>query len=289
MAALERILVALDLSPVSDILVDYAGRLAQRYKTELVLFHAIDSSLFEHAAAGFDPNTIIAKLEDEARERLNKYKEELESRGISVFVHPEIPVTDPPAGIVAAAAKEGASEILVASKGSGFRKMIAIGSTAKAVAKLSKTPVIVVRVLRGEKPEIRAPAEVADKPVLAVDENVTEDMAAYAADLAKKGDADHLVVLHVIEGAGEEEARRLLERVAKIVESRGVKAMKVILEGKPARVIARFATPPAATTIVMGRTLHKSLGELVFGSTLDRVLVEAEVAVIVYPLQAPES
>jgi len=285
---LERILVPLDLSPVSDKLVDFAGEIAARYDSELVLFHAIDSIIVEHAAAGFDPGKLISALEEQARAKLREYAERLEERGVKVTVHPEIPVTNPASGIVAAAAKEGASEILLATRGWGIKRLIAVGGTVKAVIKYSTVPVIAVRVVK-EDGEIRVlgDPDLARSVAVGVDENFTEDMLVYAARLALRGGSDQLYLVHVIERGSEEEARAILEKAARIVEREGVKPLKIILEGKPARVLARFAVPPAATSLVVGRTVSHRLGELILGSTLDRLLVEVEVPLIAYPVKHP--
>jgi len=285
---LERILLPLDLSPVSDKLVDFAGSLAAKYDSELILFHAIDSMVVEHAAAGFDPTKLIASLEEQARAKLRQYAEKLEERGVRVTLYPEIPVVDPVSGIVAAAAKEGASEILLATRGWGIRRLIAVGGTVKGVIKYSSVPVIAVRAVK-EEGEVRVlgDPDLARSVAVGVDENFTEDMLAYAARLALKGGGDQVYLVHVIEHGEEEEARALLEKAAKVIEKEGLKPVKVILEGKPARVLARFAVPPAATSLVVGRTVSQSLGELILGSTLDRLLVEVEVPLIAYPVKHP--
>ncbi len=287
---LERILLPMDLSPASELILDLAARISVKYGSEVVLFHAIDELVIEHAAAGFDPAKLIAALEDEARRKLSEYRERLESAGAKVVVYPEIPVTDPAVGIAVAAKKSGSTEILVTARGRGLRRFLGLGSTVRALVKISEVPVVTVRVYgyKGEPRlvEIEDPFE---SIVVGVDENWKPEMIEYAAKLAKKAGSDTLYLVRVREGESEEEAKGLLDQAAKIVESHGIKAIRVVLEGKPHKELVRFAVPPQATSILVGRTVRKRLEELILGSTLDRVLVEAEVPVIVYPLQAPES
>ena len=285
---LERILLPMDLSPASELILDLAARISVKYGSELVLFHAIDEMIIEHVAAGFDPARLIAALEDEAKKKLSEYKEKLESAGAKVSLYPEFPVTDPAVGIAIAAKKSGSTEILVSTRGRGLRRFLGLGSTVRALVKISEVPVISARVYgyRGE-PRIVEIEDPFESIVVGLDENWKPEMIEYAAKLASKAGAESLYLVRVREGEPEDEAKKLLDKAAKIVESYGVKAIRVVLEGKPHKELSRFAVPPQATSILVGRTVRKRLEEWILGSTLDRVLVEAEVPVIVYPLEKP--
>lgn len=286
---LERILLPMDLSPASELILDLAARISVKYGSELVLFHAIDEMIIEHVAAGFDPAKLIAALEDKAKKKLLEYRDRLESAGAKVSLYPEIPVTDPAVGIAVAAKKSDSTEILVATRGRGLRRFLGLGSTVRALVKLSEVPVVSVRVYGSKgKPEIVEVEDPFKSIVVGLDENWKPEMVEYAARLAAKAGADTLYLVRVKEGESEDEAKKLLDKAAQIVEAHGVKAIRVILEGKPHKELVRFAVPPQATSILIGRTTRKRLEELILGSTLDRVLVEAEVPVIVYPLEPPK-
>ena len=286
---LERILVPLDHSPVSEKLVEFAGELASHYGSEIVLFTAIDSSILEHAAAGFDPNTIIRELEDKYREILSKYAEKLKSKSVRVVVHDEIPVTEPCSGIIAAARKEGVSEILIATKGWGWRRLIPIGGTARTVIKLSPVPVIALRAIKEEdRVKLLGDPKFARRLVVGIDENVTTDMIRYVSDLARRAGTETIYLVHVAEKLSDKEAASLLEKVADKLGDVGAEIMKVVLAGKPARVLSGFATPPTATGLIVGRSVKKFFSEIILGSTVDRVLQEAMVPIVVYPVSKEE-
>lgn len=289
---LERILVPLDLSLASDVQVMIASELALKYKSEIVLAHVIDSLVIDHAAAGFDPESLIASLEKRARDKLNEYKEELERRGVIVDVYDEFPVEDPAVAIVSIASRVGATEILLLNKGWRVKRRILLGGTVKEVIKRSTKPVILFHVTYDKKQgKIRAvsEAELTERILLAVDENVNEDMVGYVRDLARYYETRELYLLHVMEeGESRDAVEKMLSRIQREFEGLVEEIHRVILAShKVAKVIASFAEN-TKSTIVLGRTVRKGFIEWVLGSTLDHVLVRATRPLVIYPVKRIE-
>jgi len=288
----ERILVPVDLSPVSEPLVRMAGEIALKYGSEVILLYVIEEYVIEHVAAGFDPNQIISKLEEAAREKLSKYVDMLSEQGVAARMYDEIPVGVPSSVIAYVAKKEMVTEIVMTHKGRGYNRYLAIGGTTRGVIKLAEQPVLVYKVVKeGGEFRLLGSSDFARHIVLAVDEMVNDDMIDYVAELTRVAKTETIYVLHVIESESEEErATGLLEKVADRLKEKKVEAkiFKIILTGQPGRVIAKFAEEPNATSIIAGRTVKKTLLEHIIGSTLDRILVEATVPVLVYPLPRQE-
>jgi len=283
----ERILVPVDLSPVSDELVRVAGEIALKYGSEVILLHVIEEYIVDHVAAGFDPNKIISKLEEVARKKLSEYVEMLSEAGVAARMYDDIPVGVPSSVIAYVAKKEMVSEIVMTHKGRGYNRYLAIGGTTRGVIKLADQPVLVYKVIKeGDRFRLLGSSEFARRIVFGVDEMVNDEMIDYLVRLAQISKTETIYVVHVMElDIDEEKARSLVERVAsKIRDNVEAEVYSIILTGKPGRVIARFAKEPDATSIMVGRTVRKTLIERILGSTLDRILVEATIPVLVYPL-----
>ncbi len=287
---MQRILVPVDLSKVSDAQADLARRIALKYDSEVIFIHVIDPIIIEHAAAGFDPNKLISALEENARNKIEEYIKRMEEDGIIARMYDEVPVEHPPIAIASAAKKESATEILITHKGWGLRRLVSIGNTAREIIKTAPVPVLLFKVRKNnDEIVVEGDENFAKKIVLAVDEHVSDDMLYYLASLAQKSGTAEIYLLNVLEPdkLSEEEARQLLQRVAGMIAKAGTDVKTFLLEGKPSVMIVSFAERTMATSIAMGRTVRKSLIELIFGSTLDRVITESRKPLIIYPLENP--
>jgi nucleotide-binding universal stress UspA family protein len=80
---------------------------------------------------------------DEAAKRLNLLREELAGSGIKITVH--ILEGHPSEEILALAEKQSVSLIMMGSQGKSWSRQIRVGSTTFDVARLAKTPVMVIR------------------------------------------------------------------------------------------------------------------------------------------------
>lgn len=289
MRPLERILVPLDLSPVSDKQVELAASIAKRYRSDMILFHAIDSAILEHVAAGFDPEKIISNMEAEARKKLEAYREKLESEGINAEVYEEIPIADPAIAINEASSRVSASEILLLKKGWHVKRFTLIGGTAVELVKIAKIPILLFHVLYREREssvEVHGGPDFAKKIVMAVDRNTTENFIDYIKELSTIANTEELIILHVQEHEeSEDEANSLGGRVYERLQDAGIHVKRAILQnGKIGRLIIKFAESMGAS-LAVGRTVKKSLIEWFLGSTLDHIISYSMQPVIIYPIR----
>lgn len=284
----ERLLVPVDLSPVSDKHVELAGKIAKTYGSELILFYSIDSLLLEHAAAGFDPETIVSSLESMALQKLRSYKAMLDDLGVTVEIYDEIPVSDPALAISNAANRSGASEILLVKKGWRVKRFSLIGGTVKELINLASIPIILYHVSYSKESKeviIHGSPDFARKLVFAVDNNVTEEFIKYVGDIVKVAGTEELIILHVIESSESDEmANELVERIfVKLKDTIASVKRAVLRPGKTGNLIVKFAESIQGSLIV-GRTLHKGIVDWLLGSTLDHIVLYSTQPIIIYPV-----
>ncbi|MEB3860256.1 MAG: universal stress protein [Desulfurococcales archaeon] len=279
--AFTRTLLPLDFSPASDAILDVAAYLSVKYGTEIVLAHVIEETIIEHAASGYNVSGLLENVEEEARRRLEAYRDRLEESGARVSVHRDLPVADPAVAVSSIASEEGVSEILIVNKGWGWKRLIPFGSTAKLIIASSPKPVIRVRAVKLERRIILEwPSSPFHSILLAVARDSDLAMADYVSSIAEKAGSE-VIVLHVTEASVREPD--IIQGVLESLEERGVKARKMVIAGRPHARIIEVSEQLGVTSIAMGRSLKSRLVDVVFGSTLYRVVAEARVPVIVHP------
>jgi nucleotide-binding universal stress UspA family protein len=120
----------------------------------------------------------------------------------------------------------------------------------------------------------------------------------FAVNLARQVEA-RLVLAHVDEEVvgryggpihpTEEEVQAEIKRQAEELESQGIEttvAMRSVMLGGPARVIAESAGETGADLIVVGSRGHSALAGVLLGSVAERLLHLAHVPVMVVPSEA---
>ncbi len=283
---LSHILVPVDLSAVSKPLALASGRIAKHYDAEITLLHVIEEGIVIHVAGGYNVESLIRSLEERARRLLGELRSELESIGVKVRVYDEVPVGDPGAVIPEVAASIGASEIFVASKGSGLERIIPIGSTLKAIVGLTRVPVVRFKLglTEGGEPEVLTGDDPFEFILVGVDENASKEMIEYSVALAARS-GGRLMFLHVAE---QDEPSQYVKNALRLAEKKaseeGIRFETMILTGPPAKVIAQVSEQLPVTSLLVGRTVQKSLIEYILGSALDRLLKTVKKPLIVYPL-----
>jgi len=281
---LTRILLPLDVSPVSIPLARVVGRIASKYDSEVLLFHAIDELAIEHVAGGYDPAKLIKSMEEAALKLLESVKRELEEVNVRVRIIENMPVADPASAIAHTAVEEDVSEIVVSSKGWGIRRLIPIGSTTHLLAKITTRPLIRFKVYHEDDEVKVASSEDPFKTIIAgVDEKVTDDMLDYLAELVTKADS-RLIVIHIEEE--EKQGEKIIGKAVGHLESRGIKDIdSMILTGRPARRLREAAKQLDATAVFVGSvTRRTTLREMLLGSTVGRLLHSLEEPLIIYPI-----
>jgi len=277
---LTRILVPLDFSEVSSPLVEVAARLSKKYSAEIVLFHAIEESVVEHVIAGYNVSLVVSDLVEEARRKLEKYKALAEGLGARVSIYSDIPVADPAAAIASVAHEIRASEVLLANKGWGIKRLLSLGSTSRLVVKLAETPVIIIKgIHEGDTVKLLIRGDLFGSILYAITRNYREEALDYVSELAAKTNS-RLIIVHIRE---DDMKTDFLSDVERKLSYRGIEVEKIDVSGKPHSVILTYASASNVNSIFMERSVHEGIKSLFLGSTLDRVLNSSEIPVIVYP------
>ncbi len=294
---LSRILVGIDLSKASMPLGEFAIRVASMYGSELIFAYVVEDDILDHPAAGFDPEKIISSLVEEAKELLGKLVHQAITSGVRAKYKIIDTPTNPALGLDKLANEVGASEIMVSHKGRRLLKIIPLGSVAMSLIGTASVPVIIAKPSTSEGDEefkVRLPegaplGGLVERVVVAVADVRSAEMVEYAVELARRAKTSRpeIFIVHVIEpNSDEATAKKIVNAAAETARSRGVEPTTIILEGhKPWRDILAAAEQLEATSIVVGRSTKKGIREIILGSTLNRIVDEAKIPVIVYPLE----
>jgi nucleotide-binding universal stress UspA family protein len=146
-----RLLVPVDESEATTIVLDWARRLAEREGTEVTLLHIVSSTMLnELLSAGAVisgvmvpiPDEVLTGAEMDAGSWLQRVAADagLDRPGVST----QVKAGDPADQILAAAERLGADLIVMGSSSRGLRAAI-LGSVAREVLRSAKRPVLVVR------------------------------------------------------------------------------------------------------------------------------------------------
>jgi nucleotide-binding universal stress UspA family protein len=149
------------------------------------------------------------------------------------------------------------------------------GSTAEAMVRRSRIPVLTVR-------QRRAPFKVR-RVLCAVNISLAAGRTfAYAKKLARAAGAT-LTVLHVVEEGWEEDARRELKAYLHLTPHEDL----LILRGEPRAVIERQARKGGYDLIVLAEHLHPWSSDRLLGSTAERVVRHVAAPVLSIPAPLP--
>ena len=143
MGIAKKILVPVDFSSGSERAVEKAAELATLLDASIELMHVYQLPVFAlpDASVAVSP-TFVAELTARAQQALNKYRDELSSRGLPA-------ITKLVEGMAAQAIVDHASDIsaemiVMGTHGhSGFRRFL-LGSTAERVVRMATVPVLSV-------------------------------------------------------------------------------------------------------------------------------------------------
>lgn len=150
---MKRILVAIDLSDVTSLMLDVACELAGEFKAKLYLVHVakVPHTYVAHgggAQFGFDPaytvlsrDEIAHQLRDEHRE-LQEHGARIEAEGVQVAAL--LLPGDPVVKILEEAEKLNVDLIVMGSHGHGAIYELLVGSVTEGVLRRSCRPVLVV-------------------------------------------------------------------------------------------------------------------------------------------------
>ena len=280
---LSRFLVPVDLSKVSRPLVEYAANLASRYGSDIVIAHVIEEAVLEHVAAGYNVTALREHLEEAARKKMNELARIAIDRGVHVEVYNNIEVGDPAPIISMIAEEVGASEILVASKGWGIKRLIPLGSTAALLAKISRIPVIRLKATRQhDKITIIAKDDPFKEIVVAVNDETTREMIDYVIRLAAKTKPRVYITNASLEDT--EKTRAIIDEIAdKLSQIEGVNVNRIHIEGDLSRKITVLAEQVDAGIVIIKRRAEERLSEVILGTIVDSLIRRLTRPILVYP------
>lgn len=283
------ILCPVDFSESSDAAVDLAVLVAKRQGARLALLH-VDPPL---------PSRTIASVMEARRShdawleaRLATARERLESASVQAIS--QISQNTPAEGILSAARELGTSMIVLATHGSGLRRLL-LGSVAEKVARAAPCPVLLLRGEAGRNPF--------DRPLIAVDFSPLSEPTARAA-LELVGEGGRTELLHVIDepsvaamqislGQRQEvldmidvlhsEAHASLERFAGTLPLDEQSPELTVKGGPIAGTILGHAADTRASLIAIGSHHPETMRQRLLGTVADRVIRHAEVPVLLCP------
>ncbi len=275
--SMEVALVGLDLSKVSDFLVDWLPYLMRVGTATLILAHVIPVEKLEHVAGGYPVDKLEKELIEEALKKLEEYARRLREKGFTVEV-PRPVIGDPAPTLALLAEKHRADYIVVGSRGKGWLRSILLGSTAEELANISRHTVLVAKEFKKSKgPQgghyLGAVGDPFKGPVVAAVDlgEYTDIVMAYAALIGSKTGAQ-VLVMHVMEPG--EDRDTVKEKVKSLVEDLKrleVNAEPLIVEGnKPGKKIVEEATRLGASLIIVGPGVKKE--SILLGTTSEIVV-----------------
>ncbi len=287
-----RLLAATDLSGPSLRAVERAVQLAAEHGARVAIVHALGVSPLD-ALRGW-----LGAQADEAAWRLEQHRREaLEALVADAArlhgVRPELHVVD---GHAARAVHEAARAfdadlVVVGAHGHGFAQRVLLGSTASAVIRTSRRPVLVVK-QAGREPYRRA--------LLPIDFSPGSERAVRVARALAPGAV--LVLLHAFElpyegmmqyaGIDAETIRRArldarlrsVGRLHALAGAAGLGALDYdadVLLGHPVRRIVSAERHHGCDLVVLGKHGTHVTDELLLGSVTKRVLAESRSDVLV--------
>jgi nucleotide-binding universal stress UspA family protein len=141
----EKILYPTDFSDVSKKALDYLAQLKGAGTKEIVVLHVIDERGMDAISryGSGSAETIIGRIEKEAREEGKKIEKKLRQSGLNVKVRIEggIPLKE----ILKVEEEEKVSAIVIGSHGKTNLEEMFLGSVSEKVIRQSKKPVLVIK------------------------------------------------------------------------------------------------------------------------------------------------
>ena len=294
MIRIRQILCPVDFSPFARRALDHATVLARWYEAELTVLHVspLMPTLF-----GMEPAVHAATLPPFDREALGRELLKFVGETVSATPRPQLLVRSGPAAatILEHAAENKADLIVLGTHGrTGFERLM-LGSVTEKVVRKATCPVLTVP---------RGASEGAERPLFrrilcAVDFSPASDRAAqYALSLAQEAKSC-LTLLHVVEwlpdnsfakypGFDVDHFRKSLltdarARTESLVPEEARAWCDVdarVVCGKPYAEILRIAQNDTTDLVVLGVHGHGPIDRMVFGSTPQQLVRQAECPVL---------
>lgn len=265
------VVVAVDLTPAGEALVDCLGGLRELGARKLTLVHV--------ATVDYPLMGGVAHLEHHRKE-LEAMAAELRGEGFEVAV--DARHGPPAAEVLRAATESGGSLVLVGSRSRSRLHEAFIGSVALGILERSTLPVLLQPIDAapdGEEPRPRVLCcHLRSRIVLATDFSGAAGPAEATVEALVRFGACRVALLHVLEGgeggdpARREEAWLRVDALAsRLREAGATEVDTLVVSGDPAGAIAAAAAADPDTLVVMGTQGRGFLGRVLLGSVSRKV------------------
>jgi len=267
-ARLEKLLLPTDGSKFSEGAIREAINLAKNCSSKIFVLSVVEMNPEFEALAP----EIIEKMERETRQHLESVKSRALKEGVDceIIVHEG---EEPYRYIVDEAAKKQVEMIIMGRRGRTGLKRLMMGSVTARVIGHSPCKVLVI-------PET---AKVSYKNILiATDGSKYSDAAALEAiSIAKRCGSDLIALSVTTKDKDLLSAKKSVEKISQIAEREGLKSKTLTPRGTPSNVIVETAEKKNADVIVVGSHGKTGLERLLMGSVTERVIGQANCAVLV--------
>lgn len=297
---LERFLVPLDTSDVSEQVLPYVALLAKQLGQPVHLVSVVADEGELTPAAGRHAATLASLVQhrrDYAQRYLDSVRDRLEAQGISVTA--EVAIGRVPDQILAAVAARRAELVAMATHGRSGLERWFVGSVTDRIARTAPVPVLVVR----PHGDASAPSPSISQILLPLDgSELAEAAVTYATFLARSFKAP-VIAIRTLElawltggssaygtngglspellDALENDAKVYLEEISSRLRADGIEVRTVFALRSPGAEITDLAHATPGSLVVMSTHGRSGLGRTFLGSVTDRVVRSSEAPVLV--------
>lgn len=275
--------IALDLSPAEQPIVQCLPALRQWGINELVLTHVMEIGYMQGVPMAHEKDYI---------DWLEKQAVPLREAGFSVEI--QVRASGRPAEEILALAKEEKTDLIViGSRGQNFVNKLILGSVARQVIRETTLPVLlewVEPVAEATQAHCEAVCQDTLNHLLFATDFSSNAAAAESAALYLGSRAKRLDCLHVIadkesaDSAAGQSIRTALDEVTQRLETGGANNVQgLLLSGKASVEITKHAQTAGASLIIVGKHGQNPISSLVIGSTAENLCERAGRPVLLMP------
>jgi len=142
-SAVERILVPIDFSDHTDLLLDHVREIAHAYDSGIDLVHVVEPVSLPTAYGNAPLKVDADEIKEDARQVLDDYCDALRTEGLDVLGH--LRVGHPADEVLTVAESHGADLVCIATHGRTGVERLLMGSVAEKVVRMAPSPVFTVK------------------------------------------------------------------------------------------------------------------------------------------------
>lgn len=287
-----KILVATDLTPASDELIECVESFRELGTQEVVLAHVTELVDATGAVEVLPVQPVDVELV------LSRQRDSLERLGLKVAV--EALLGTPALMLEQAAGDHGVNVIVAGSHGKGLIRSAALGSVSRELLRTTRHPLLLDRLELGAAGEGGSSCrKIFTRILFPTDYSETAEKALDFLGKIALETGCSVTLMHVMETHGEDqgnERRReeecwyLLEAKKRRLERLGAAEVSIdLVHGRAAEEILSSMSKGAFTSIVMGGKGKGVLTELILGSTANEVARRSTLPVLFVPAAVAEA